>query len=373
MILKRKLNIMDFSILIVISIIFFIIQRATLKEKPVRYYRLKKQAAEQTYTTFKMLKEEFLKRGGEIDPVNDPGETGLIGVRMSSITTSEGDLSAKITAINPNFSALFVDIFKKLRLKKGDYIGVGMTGSFPGLNISVIIALQTLGLRPVIITSAGSSGWGANIPFWTYLDMENYLYKKGIIKHRTVATSIGGGDDIGRGLEQEGRELLKKAIDRNNIEIFIDETPLAKAVEKRMEIYNSLSKGKIKLFINIGGGIANFGVSDLYYYLKPGLNYPYDREIDFKLLPVKGVIVRFLERGIPVLNMHNIIDIAKKYKMPVAPAAIPEPGEGSLFFQKKYSTIFLLVQLFVFTVIIFIILKIDFLYFLRVKRKEESV
>lgn len=373
MILKRKLNILDFSILIVISVIFFIIQKATLQEKPVRYYKLKKKASEQTYTAFKMLKEEFLERGGEIDPVNDPGETGLIGVRISSITTSEGDLSAKITAINPNFSSLFVDIFKKLRLKKGDYIAVGMTGSFPGLNISLIIALQTLGLKPIIITSAGSSGWGANLPFWTYLDMENFLYKKGLIKHKTVAASLGGGDDIGRGLEQEGRELLKKAIDRNNIEIFINEIPLEKAVERRMKIYDSLSKEKIKLFINIGGGIANFGVSDLYYYLKPGLNYPYDRKIDFKLLPVKGVIVRFLERGIPVLNMHNIVDIAKKYKMPVAPAAIPEPAEGNLFFQKKYSTISLLIQLFVFMVIIFIILKIDFFYFIRAKRKEESV
>ncbi len=359
--------------LTLISIIFFIIQKATLQEKQVRHYKSKKKSSEQTYIAFKMLKEEFLKRGGEIDPVNDPGETGLIGVRMSPITTSEGDLRAKITAINPNFSALFIDIFKKLGLKKGDYIGVGMTGSFPGLNISAIIASQTLGLKPIIITSVGSSGWGANLSFWTYLDMENYLYEKGIIKYRTVAASIGGGDDIGRGLEQEGRELLKKAIERNNIKMFINETPLEKAVERRMEIYDSLSEGKIKLFINIGGSISNFGVSDLYYYLKPELNYSYDREIDFNLLPVKGVIVRFLERGIPVLNIHNIIDIAKKYKMPVSPAVIPEPAEGNLFFQKKYPIISLLIQLFIFITVIFIILKIDFLYFLKNKRKEESV
>lgn len=359
--------------LIIISAIFFILQRASLKEKPTKYYKLKKKASQETYIAFKMLKEEFLKRGGEIDPVNDPGETGLVGVRISPITTGEGNLTAKITSINPNFSALFIEFFKKLKLKKGDYIAIGMTGSFPALNISAIIASQTLGLKPIIITSVGSSSWGANIPFWTYLDMENFLYKRGIIKYRTIAASMGGGDDIGRGLDEDGRNLIKKAIERNKIKIFINEIPLERAIEKRMEIYDSLSRGKIKLFVNIGGGIANFGVSDLFYYLKPGLNYPYERRIDFKTLPVKGVVVRFLEKGIPVLNMHNIVKIAKRHKMPVSPAVIPEPAEGKLFFREKYPIPYLLVELLIFISLIFIILKIDFIYFLKGKKKEESI
>lgn len=373
MILKRKLNTLDFSILILISAIFFIIQKNSLKEKPVKDYKLKKLAAEKTYIAFKILKEEFLKRGGEIDPVNDPGETGLIGTRISKITTEEGNLSAKLTSINPNFSALFIEIFKKLGLNKGDYVGIGLTGSFPALNISAIIACEIMKLKPIIITSLGSSGWGANLPFWTYLDMENFLYERGIIKNKTIAASIGGGDDIGRGLEEEGRKILENAIKRNGIKIFINTTPLQRAIDRRMEIYDSLSRGRIKLFINIGGGIANFGVPDLYYYLKQGLNQPYERKIDFDKLPVKGVIVKFLERGIPVLNIHEVIRIAQTYKMPVAPAVMPEPGEGSLFFEKKYSLFSLSIQTLIFMVFIFIILKIDLLYLLKGKIKEESI
>jgi len=369
MIFKRRLKNYDFIILFFISFLFFFIQKKTLIKKPAKYYKIKKEASSLTYKAFEILKEEFIKRGGEIDSINDPGKTGLIGLRNSLITTEEGEIGIKLTSINPNFSALFIEIFKKLNLKKGDYIGLSITGSFPALNISLIIAAEKLGLRPIIITSLSSSGWGANIPFWTYLDMEDFLYKNKIIKNKTVAASIGGGNDVGIGLEEEGREILKEAIKRNDIKIFISENSLQNSIEKRIKIYDSISNGNIKLFVTIGENVADFGISEILYYLKSGINSPYDRKIDFNKLPVKGVIIRFLEKGVPVLSLHNIISIAKKYNMPISPAFMPPPGEGSLFFEEKYSIPLIFTELFIFLLILFLFFRFGIIY----SKKEEGV
>ncbi len=372
MILKRRLNKIDFLILFLIGVLFFLIQEKTLIKKPVKYYKLKEKSAILTENAFNLLKEEFLKRGGIIDSINDPAKTGLIGLRNSLITEEEATLDAKLTGINPNFSALFIDFFKKLNLKKGDYVGISLTGSFPAINISLIISAEVLGLKPLIITSASSSGWGANYPFWTYLDMEKFLYEKNIIKNGTIAASIGGANDCGMGIEEEGRNILKNVIQRNDIQIFINEYSLESSIERRMRIYDSVSNGNIKLFISIGGGIADLGFPDMIYYIKSGINQPYDRKIDFNKLPVKGVIVRFLERGIPVISIHNVIGVAKKYNMPISPIEMPKACEGSLFFEERYSIPLILLELFIFISILFFILKFDIIYILKGK-KEESV
>ncbi len=360
MIVKRKLNYIDFAILTLASFIFFAFQKISLKETKTKYFKLKKKAAINTFEAFKAVKEEVLRRGIEIDTINDPLESGLIGLRESEITTDLGDLDAKLTSINPNFSALFVEWLKKIGVKKGDYVAVAYTGSFPALNIAMTIAIQTIGAKPIIITSLGSSNWGANHPEWTYLDIENFLYKKGFFKFKTVAASRGGADDIGRGLSETGRNLLDMAIKRNNIKIFIQEKPLQKAVERRMEIYDSIAgNGRIKAFINIGGGVAVFGVSDLKEILKEGIILPYRYSLkDFSLLPVKGVVLKFMERGIPIINVIDIKRIARKYNMPIAPAVMPSPVEGKIFFKKKYSLPFILLEFVFFIVIIGIILYI---------------
>ncbi|MEN3044769.1 MAG: poly-gamma-glutamate system protein [Candidatus Hydrothermales bacterium] len=373
MVLRRRLNNFDFLILFLIGVLFFIIEQKTLIKKPVRYYKLKEKSAILTHKAFLLLKEEFIKRGGVIDSINDPGKTGLIGLRSSLITEEEAAIETKLTSINPNFSALFIDFFKKLNLKKGDYIAVSLTGSFPALNILLIISAEVLGLKPIIITSLSSSAWGANHPFWTYLDMENFLHENKMIKSKTVAASIGGINDAGMGLEEEGRNILKKAIERNNIPIFINENSLEKSIEKRIKIYDSLSNGNIKLFISIGEGIADLGFSDMIYYLKSGINDPYDRKIDFNKLPVKGVIVRFLEKGIPVISIHNIMAIAKKYNMPISPIEMPKACEGSLFFEEKYSVPLVILQLLVLIFLLFLILRFDIIYILKKKKIEDSV
>ena len=55
-----------------------------------------------------------------------------------------------------------------------------------------------------------------------------------MLQSKSVAASIGGGFDIGRGLSPEGRELIVEAIKRNDVE-FINEKHLENSIARRME------------------------------------------------------------------------------------------------------------------------------------------
>ncbi|NVP25642.1 poly-gamma-glutamate system protein [Treponema phagedenis] len=79
-----------------------------------------------------------------------------------------GNLKAKRTAVNPDIAPMIVKMYHELNLKPGDKIAFGLSGSFPGLNIAVISAAQAMNLDAVIISSVGSSTYGANNTHLTF-------------------------------------------------------------------------------------------------------------------------------------------------------------------------------------------------------------
>ena len=77
----------------------------------------------------------------------DRFNSGLVGLdsTSSSMTTKEGSLHSKVAVTNPNFSALFIQLFSKIDSTlidpaKTDTIAVSYTGSFPGANIALFSA-----------------------------------------------------------------------------------------------------------------------------------------------------------------------------------------------------------------------------------------
>ena len=124
------------------------------------------------------LKSYRMESSVFIDDENDPNETGLIGSPFSLITTDEGDLDAKLTTLDPNFSAGMVELMVQIGIEKNDTVAVLLTGSMPGGNIAVLTGLKALGAYPVVITSVGASQWGANHIDFTWLDMEKILYEE---------------------------------------------------------------------------------------------------------------------------------------------------------------------------------------------------
>ena len=299
------------------------------------WYAEKLEAAQLAKSAASSIKEFRLEKGVFIDEVNDPNQTALIGQEFTQITTDRGYIEAKLSSTNPNFAAIIIQLLKDAEVEEGDNIAVAMTGSFPALNIATLAALETLKLNPIVITSVGSSNWGANDPHFTWLDMENLLYKSKLFHTRSVAASIGGGSDVGRGLSPQGRELITKAIERNNIE-FIHEKHIEESIAKRMEIYKEHSKGKpIKAFINIGGGIASLGNTINGKIIPAGLT-PF---LPMKNFPVHGVIIQMGQQKIPIIHLLNISQLLSKYGLPESPVPLPDPGTGEIFVQKKYNLV----------------------------------
>jgi poly-gamma-glutamate system protein len=326
----------------------------------LKWYDQKIEASKLAGEATEYLKEFRMQKSVFVDVVNDPNETALIGQDITPITTDRGFIEAKLTSTNPNFAAVVVDMLKEAELEKDDVVAIAFTGSFPGLNIAVHSAVQTLKLKPIIITSVGASNWGANDPYYTWLDMEKILFKAGIFKNKSVAASIGGGVDRGRGLSPDGRQLIIDAINRNKVE-FINEEHLESSVQRRIKIFNEQrKKEKIKAFINVGGGISSIGSVENYKFIPSGLSI----SLPMKNYPVRGVMIEMAEKNIPIIHLLNVNQLAQKYGLPVNPTPLPRPGEGEIFIQKRYSV------LLTSGVTFFLIIAIAFVFIMERKRHQ---
>ncbi len=336
------------SVLALLALLAFLAVENGKEDVKREWYNQKLESSKLTKKAADYLKEYRLHKGVFIDALNDPNETALIGQDITLITTDRGYIEAKLTATNPNFAAVIVDMLMESELKKNDVVAVAFTGSLPGLNIAVLSALQTLNLKPIIITSVGASNWGANDPYFTWLDMEKVLYDAEIFQFKSIAASIGGGLDRGRGLSPDGRRLIRDAIERNRLE-FINKEHLENSIEERMKIYNKKSKGDpIKAFINVGGGIASLGSTENVQFISSGLS----KTLAMKNFPRRGVLILMAQENIPIIHMLNITQLAGKYGLPVSPTPLPLPGEGEIFIQRQYSmtltvmvTIFLMIAI----------------------------
>jgi poly-gamma-glutamate system protein len=348
------------SVIALLALMAFLAVEYGKEDVKLKWYDQKLEASKLANEATGYLKEIRMHKGVFVDVVNDPNETALIGQDLTPITTDRGYIEAKLTATNPNFAAVIVDMLKEAGLEKDDIVAIAFTGSLPGLNIAVHSAVQTLKLKPIIITSVGASNWGANDPDYTWLDMEMLLYKKGIFKNRSIAASIGGGLDRGRGLSPEGRQLIADAIKRNKVE-FINEEHLESSIQKRIDVYNKQrKKEKIKAFINVGGGISSIGSVENGKFVPSGLS----KTLPMKNYPVRGVMIAMAEKNIPVIHLLNINQLARRYGLPVNPIPLPAAGQGDIFIQKRYSVILTA------GVTLFLILAIAFVFIMERKRHQ---
>ena len=215
---------------------------------------------------------ERKRRKIEIDPIADPAGSGLIGVAMSEVTSNAGNLLAKQTTINPNWAAVAVQLLREAGVQEGDTIAVGLSGSFPGMNVALYAAMETLHLDPIVISSVSSSQWGANHPKFLWLDMERVLYEKKVVAIRSVAASFGGAEDRAASLSEEGLELLRRAVARSKLPL-IEPENYAESVVERMAIYRDHAGNKpIRAYINVGGGTSSVGNRRSKFAFQPGIN-----------------------------------------------------------------------------------------------------
>jgi len=303
------------------------------------HYKIKKNAVELADRCMRAIKQERRNRKIYIDPEIDRADSGLIGISMSYATSVPGVLTAKRTTINPNFAAVIVDMLMRAGVGKDDYVAVGCSGSFPALNICVYAALETLKCKPVIISSAAASQWGANIEDFLWLDMEKVLYDAKLISFRSSAASLGGVEDRGLGMSDQTLKVLQEGIRRSGLpemesarnyrESFSD------SVDKRMRTYkDGVEGGTVQCYINVGGGTTSVGTSLGKKLMHSGLNFT----LPHKARDIDSVMTRFLKEGVPVIHLVRITELAHRYGLKIAPDSILNEPSGEVFFRHQYNT-----------------------------------
>jgi poly-gamma-glutamate system protein len=321
-------------LLFLLSVILFIIAHNSYVTIKADYYDLKVDAANQMAAFMDTLKAEQQRLGIPFDPINDPFQTGLVGSARSTITTDRGLLSEKQAAINPNLSAVFVEEFSRQGLREGDHIAVGTTGSNPSVNLALYAAIKAMKLRPSIIVALSSASYGANLEEYTWLDMEAVLRKKGLIDFGSEYASLGGKDDLGIGLSDQGIAALFAAMNRNGVDPILGST-LEDNVKIRNTVYSQLlPEGKrYKLFVNIGRGLGNVGSEPNANQIVEGMNPKLAEE---QYVP-EGVMMVMAKEGIPVFSLQHISRWINKYKLQNNTGEMPKPAQGPAFSQKKHN------------------------------------
>jgi len=297
------------------------------------YYEEKIAAANLMDRALRAYQDATSEKGVFGENYKDPRLDAVIGQQFSLITTDIGAFETEVVGANPNFAAVAVDLLAQAGVDKGDLVAVSFTGSHPGVNTAVLCACEALGAIPVTITSIGSSWWGANDPDFTWADMETLLNRNGIVHSRPVAASFGGINDVGVGLSQVGQELMKTAIQRNNL-AFIHEETVPAAVQKRYQAFLAAAKGaKFSAYVDVGSGIASLGHDENAKLIRNGLN----RRLPLQNYPARGVVHLFNADGVPVINIADIMALSRQYGLGGAHVPLPPVGQGSVFVDERYD------------------------------------
>ncbi len=266
------------------------------------------------------------------DDTLDPNQTGVIGVEFSSITSTTGSLKAKRTGANPDFAAYVVRELIEHGITSNDTVLVTMTGSFPGVNLAVLTALETLGIPSVRISSLGASSFGANQESFTWLDMEDALYVERKLDKRSDFVTLGGTGDVGGGLPEEGKYRLRHTAEHLGYKV-----TEARSLRRQSALRRKLlgSPERYKLLINVGGNQAMLGKGKEGRELPGGWIDPIGfGEGDSDSETFEGIVFEFLETSVPVLNLLHIEDIAVAAGIPIDPQPLPKIGESPVYYER---------------------------------------
>lgn len=257
--------------------------------------------------------------------------SGLIGEDLTELTTTYGALDAKRTATDPMMAALAVQLLSEAGMHAGSRIGAGFSGSFPGLNLSVLAACEAMDIEIAYIVSVGASTHGANQPGMTFPDMARVLLEAGLLKTAPVMVSPGGQDDMGYDMEPD---LLAEALERAaaaGIPALL-EPDFDKNLAARMEAY-----GKIDCFVGVGGNLTTAGLSEK--AVPFGVIAPGTLTAD---APEDGLLQIYSASGLPTVHLLNVRRLVTDYGLEYDPQVRKAPGEGPLFQTRSYSKIYAL-------------------------------
>jgi poly-gamma-glutamate system protein len=266
----------------------------------------------------RVIRAEHARLGVSIPP-EDRLDTGMIGPESSPTTTGLGSLAAKRTSTNPLFAATITDMLYGAGVRPGDGVAIGMSGSFPAWNLDAIVATEQLRAIPLMISSIGSSQFGANDPLLTWPSMEAELFRARIIHHRSLAVAVGGPVDPE---SDEGMPIRRAIAERSGL-LVVPPMPLDEDVDLRVALYRSHAAAEgspIRAFVNVGGSAVDVGAADGSAILPPGVSRPHLTPFEASRL---GLVGKFAGLEMPVVNMLSARRLAERFDLPWDPDRPP--------------------------------------------------
>jgi poly-gamma-glutamate system protein len=262
--------------------------------------------------------QDFIRSARQADgvaagPEAQPDPSGMIGNELTPLMTTLGSLEAKRISTNPEWARALTVRMSRAGVQRGTVVAAGFSGSFPALNLATIAACEALEADLVAVSSVTASSWGANQAGFTWPEMEARLVRAGIIRRATIAVSAGGSGDRARDLEPEGRALAEQIQQQaaSDLEaVSLRPEDLSASIQQRLDLYRRAAGGRpVVLYVNVGGTEASLGESAAVLRLRSGFipGVPFDFSLS------RGLVARFAERGVPVLTLLNVRDLAVRW------------------------------------------------------------
>ena len=256
----------------------------------------------------------------------DPALSGLVGGEEGLFTTSLGQLEAKQTAAQSGWCRIVACLLDSLGVDGRDTVGVTLTGSFPGLNLAVLLTLEAGGIPYRCVSSLGASTFGANDSAFNWPRTEGWLKERGLLRQGSSVITPGGSGDRLSGLSLDALRAAERELRRH--EETLHPATLGQAVELREEALGP--PARLALLINVGGGHPVVGANDYGRQVPGGL-------LDEAEVPPEppaegdhgqtGILQRYHQQGVPVLHFLDIVRLARRWGLPAPPAEAVTPEE----------------------------------------------
>jgi len=335
--MKRHPNYVDYffyiwALLLIVALLF---TKSSVTEDKCRYYDEKIAASRLAKTAMEEIKA-YKEECNIPLATEDTYQSGMIGDRYTVITTTLGNLQSKKTSVNPNFAAVIIDMFKEAEIKPGDEVAMIFSSSFPALNLCVMAAAEVFNLKTCVMISLGASSYGANDPDFTYLEMAEHLKQEGYFTKNIDYVSLGGESDLGTEFPEDIRNQLLQRIEESSAELIYIEDYVTNIDNRLEKITKKLPN--VRALINVGGNLVSMGKDEESFSEKNGLIFPtYIKSRLNRDFTKIGLIDRFLDRKIPIMQMLNIKGLALEYGLPYNPPVIPEVGDGDVYYEAQYG------------------------------------
>lgn len=267
------------------------------------------------------------RAAGAWDPGLDPALSGLVGGPEGIFTTSLGQKEAKQTAAQSGWCRVVACLLDSLRIGPRDTVAVTLTGSFPGLNLAVLLTLESGGIPYRCVASLGASTYGANDSTFNWPQVQGWLKERGLLRQGASVVTPGGSGDRLNGLFLPTLRAAEEVLRATPGSLHPSNLP--QAVELRRELLGP--RENLSLLINIGGGHPVIGGNEYGRSVPGGLLGEAD------LLPAampgegeagtKGILQLYHEEGLPVLHFIDIVRLARRWGLPSPPQSARTPAE----------------------------------------------